>query len=179
MQFHPDGSDYPEGEKRRDVGKILQLALTYGMGVQAVADITQLPLEEAEEVVASFKENLPGVTAFETKLKDYARRNGFVPTMYGTRCRFPNYALEPIEVTAKDGSKVDASLVDSIKKQIDGTWGFEDKMSLRKHLEVQYNLNIKDNSGYIKEDETRILNAVIQGKALPLSIKPYYLGVSL
>lgn len=135
------------------------------MGVQAVADITKLPLEEAEEVVAAFKENLPGVTAFETKLKDYARRNGFVPTMYGTRCRFPNYALEPIEVTAKDGSKVDASLVDSIKKQIDGTWGFEDKMSLRKHLEVQYNLNIKDNSGYIKEDETRILNAVIQGTA--------------
>lgn len=174
-----DGEFYPEGKKRRGVGKILQLALTYGMGVQAVADIIKLPLEEAEEVVTAFKDNLPGVTAFETKLKEFARKNGFVPTMYGTRCRFPNYALEPLEVKSQDGSKLDASLVASIKDQINKVWSFNDKNSLRKELEVQYNVKIKDNSGYIKEDETKILNGVIQGKALPLSIKPYYLGVSL
>lgn len=147
----------------RDRGKTLQLALSYGLGVDALAEQLDLTKPDAEVLMEDFKRNLKGVFDYEKTLKDFARKHGYVNTIWGTKRRFPHYAMPEIAVKSKTGAPISRHTYNLVKNSFNNVWRFNERRALVAQLELAHNVKIYDNKELRGEDETKILNSVIQG----------------
>ena len=92
----------------RSQGKTLNLAMLYRQGKGASAELMGLPWEwaefenkkgevirykkagyEAEEIIATYHDNIKGVRELGQKAEELATKRGFVQTAHGRRLRFP------------------------------------------------------------------------------------------
>lgn len=111
--IHPGWSEMPEdteearGLKKdvRDQAKIIFLGLCYGMGGGKLCIDLGLPAEErfidyigdtilcagkeGQAIIDNFKARVPYVTELSKRAKAAGKRNGYVKTVLGRRCRFP------------------------------------------------------------------------------------------
>lgn len=147
----------------RSQGKLLQLALSYGLGVDALSEKLNMPRSEAEELMNDFKRNLGSVFAFEKKLKEHVRKTGYLKTLYGTKRRFPDYALPEIQIKTKDGMPLTKPVADAVVNSLNGVWRFTERRAIIANLENIHNIKIIDNFEKRRADETKILNSLIQG----------------
>ena len=92
-----------------DQAKIMNLALTYGRGVESTARVLGVPLEKAKEYIKNYHEKLPFIKALDNILKNKieessfnnAARVGEFKTLLKRCCRFPFFELAPIWVDGK------------------------------------------------------------------------------
>ena len=173
-KWEANGKQGPKPINYRNQGKVLQLALSYGLGEGSLAESIEISAEEASQLMTDFKQNLKAVFDFESNLKEFARKNGYVTTILGRRRRFPDYALPELEITGKSGQPVDQITISKINQEFSKVWKFNERRDLANSLGTTYNVNIKDNKDKRNKDTTQILNSVIQGrpKTLPLPILP-------
>lgn len=157
------GKKGPAPINYRNQGKTLQLALSYGLGVDALSEQLGIPLQEAKNLMEDFKVRLSGVFAYEDKLKEFARKHGYVNTIWGTKRRFPNYALPEISVRSKNGTPISRHTYNTIINAFNGVWQFNERRALVAQLELAHDVKVYDNKELRSEDETKILNSVIQG----------------
>ena len=75
--------------------KILNLALTYGMGVKATAFNLKVTEDKAREYIAKYHERVPFVKALDQMIGVRVERDGELKTLLGRICRFPMW--EPAE----------------------------------------------------------------------------------
>ena len=68
--------DTKEGKTRRNKGKILQLALSYGMQTKALAQQLDMNQEEAQELYTNFRDNLHTAFEYGEQVKGFCKVNG-------------------------------------------------------------------------------------------------------
>ncbi len=76
-------------EQRRNA-KAINFGLIYGMSAFGLSRSTDLTLAEAEEFVASYFKQFPGVKTFLDGLRKSATEKGYVETLLGRKRYFPN-----------------------------------------------------------------------------------------
>lgn len=76
-------------EQRRNA-KAINFGLIYGMSAFGLSRSTDLTLAEAEEFVASYFKQFPGVKSFLDGLRKSAAEKGYVETLLGRKRYFPN-----------------------------------------------------------------------------------------
>lgn len=87
----------PAGKERRSVGKVLNLAATYGMGgATAGARLNKTP-EEGQQLLDNFFSDFTGVKKAIDYSKQFLREHGYVEDFVGRRRHLPEYFLPNYE----------------------------------------------------------------------------------
>ncbi|PRW44411.1 helicase and polymerase-containing TEBICHI isoform X1 [Chlorella sorokiniana] len=85
-------------QQQRDHAKQLTYGLLYGMGAAKLADELGCGLEEAKDAQEKFRRSLPGVEAWQARVVQECKRQGYVETIAGRRRYLP-------EINSKSGQK--------------------------------------------------------------------------
>ena len=96
------------GKERRSVGKVLNLAATYGMsGATAGARLGKTKAE-GDALLNNFFDGFPGVRDAIEQSKAFLKKNGYVEDFVGRRRRLSDINLPPYSITIKDPKTNDA-----------------------------------------------------------------------
>jgi len=76
-------------EKMRNVGKMVNFAIIYGVTPYGLAIRTGLSNEEARNVITNYFKSFPKVREYLQKTIDHAKKSGYVRTMFGRRRDIP------------------------------------------------------------------------------------------
>ena len=95
----------PDGKERRSVGKVLNLAATYGMGGATAGATLGKSREEGERLLENFFKGFGGVKVAIEQSKDFLRKNEYVEDFIGRRRRLTDINLPKytVELKAKSG----------------------------------------------------------------------------
>lgn len=86
------------GKERRSVGKVLNLAATYGMGGSTAGAKLGKTAKEGEELLNNFFKGFPGVEAAIKQSKIFLKKYGYVEDFVGRRRRLSDINLPPYVV---------------------------------------------------------------------------------
>ena len=179
LEHNADGTIYEDGKKRRKRMKTLLLGITYGMGVNAVAELIGSTKKEAQEIFDSFYKEFPKVKTWMDSTEAFAKKNGYVVDWAGRRRRLPNIQLRPFEAFYKyysnpnpllecaDAPMHDAEL-DKYEKMAAETRGY-DGFDDVKVMAAKRGIDIRAHTAQIAEAERQCVNARIQGGAASMT----------
>lgn len=85
----------PEDRKH---GKTLNFAVSYGMSKYGLANTLGCSPAKAEEMLNAYFKNLPRLTRLSNRIKEDAKRNGYVRTYFGRIRWFRNMPTDPREL---------------------------------------------------------------------------------
>jgi DNA polymerase I len=99
-----------KSDKRREVGKMINLATSYGMTAQGLAGRLGIPEEQAEDFLRQYFTRFSGVTAYIDKMRSIANRFEYVETISGRRIWMNRHSFQsannainaPIQGSAAD-----------------------------------------------------------------------------
>ena len=80
-----DDPTIQKSDKRREVGKMINLATSYGLTAQGLASRLGIPLEKAESFLRQYFARFSGVVAYIDKMRSIANRFEYVETISGRR----------------------------------------------------------------------------------------------
>ena len=176
LEHHADGSEYPEGKKRRKSCKSILLGILYGMGVASLAEKIGGTTDEARKILDGFFDEFPNIKKWIEKNEEFARKNGYVEDIWGRRRRLPDITLSKYEVK-DDNQKTsfnplfgasgeykpyDSPLIKKYQKLCEECKWKKDFDKLREDAKKD-GITILDNTGYISQAERQCTNSVIQG----------------
>lgn len=72
--------DFLRGKSYRDVAKVINFGLAYGMSEYKLADTLSISVDEAKSFIDKYFQALPGIKNFLTRLGDYGKKNGYIRT---------------------------------------------------------------------------------------------------
>lgn len=138
-------------KEMRDVAKVINFGIIFGMGVSALAKNLNTDRAEAQKFYTNYFETFSGVTKYIEETKEKARTVGYTETLFGRRRYFPQINASipflralaertasnaPIQGTEADILKIAMLLVDEDLKKI----GIKDKthLLLQIHDELVY-----------------------------------------
>ena len=96
-----------EGKERRKHGKVLLLALTYGMGANSVGESIHKTAKEGQELMDKFFRIFPNVKKWIDENDAHVRQFGWVEDFCGRRRHLRDIWLPPYEARYKDKEKQD------------------------------------------------------------------------
>ncbi len=110
---------------KRDVGKTINLATSYGLTEKGLSTRLNIPMEDAEKFMRNYFKKFPGVQLYIIRQRQLARRLGYVETIYGRRVwmnrhnfQSENNAINaPIQGSSADFSKYWMNLFRAYCKQ--------------------------------------------------------------
>ena len=152
----------PDGKVRRNHGKTLQLALSYGMQARSLASSLDIDIEQGRELLKKFKSNLRVAFEFGEEQKAFCKANGYVKTAWGRKRRFPEYMKEEYEIIDPE-NRLDGMTADRILRKVRSVWKFSERKELIESLSYKHGVTIIDNTLELSEYDTNILNSIIQG----------------
>jgi DNA polymerase I-like protein with 3'-5' exonuclease and polymerase domains len=181
----PDGTDNPEGKKRRDSVKCIILGIMYGRGVRSIAEQLGISTKEAQSIIDKFYKAFPKVKEWMDNIIKRAKETGYVETVWGRKRRLPDVQLPPYEFSyvgeqspnfdplAFDDQTATSDEVDEVTqryyiKKLKDTWKAADRRAIIAEAYKQ-GIRIKDNGGYIAEAERQCINSIIQGSSADMS----------
>ena len=185
MEHHEDGTPNPDGKKRRSSCKNLLLGIMYGRGVASIAVQIGGTPQEAQKIVDDFYNGFPKVKKWTDATLINARKTGYVEDLWGRRRRLPEIKLQEYEVKYKGESNDNFNPLLGCKglvqnpnaKLINQYLEKLSKAKNRKEVEAiateasANNIEIKNNTGFIKQAERQCVNARVQGGAATMSKK--------
>jgi DNA polymerase-1 len=134
---------------QRRFAKAVNFGLIYGMGAFRLARDSEFTLAEAENYIAEYFENFPGIRRYLDETKEMARAQGYVETLLGRRRYFPIFKMpmsgsnrqammraereavnHPIQGTAADIIKI------AMKQLHEALTGYRSRMVLQVHDEL-------------------------------------------
>lgn len=129
-------------KEQRDVGKTMNFALLYGMGVKSLADRLVLSVEEAQSLMDKYFAGYPGIATWSAKQVQHGKAHGYVTSKFGRRLPIWEYQSDkrwiyqkgdracvnyPIQGAAT-GDYMKIAMVRAVKAIADN--GLSDKMHL-------------------------------------------------
>ena len=78
----------------RSRAKVINFGVLYGMGAKALSGSMGVSLDEARDFIEEYFRDFEGVAAFIEKIKDEARRDGWVQTLFGRKRYLPQIYSE-------------------------------------------------------------------------------------
>ena len=84
----------------RKAGKVLVLAMAYGVGPEKISNQIGCSLQEARKLLNDFSEKFPSVSKYKTTVVSVARKKGYVTTLMNRRRYLPDINSRDIKLRA-------------------------------------------------------------------------------
>ena len=158
--------DTPDGKVRRDHGKTLLLALSYGMQAQSLSNSLGISLQEGQALFETFRANLHVAFEYGDSVKRFCKLNGYIKTLWGRKRRFPDYQLPEFSVEGEISSKAKQEIIHRIRRA-----RYNQRWDLIQQIQQDHGMKIiiHDNTRAIRDCETQILNSKVQGSAAEMT----------
>jgi DNA polymerase-1 len=90
--------DMPADVRRR--AKAINFGIIYGISAFGLANQLAIPREEAGAYIKKYFERFPGIRDYMEETKAFAKKNGYVLTLFGRKCHYPDIANSNASVRA-------------------------------------------------------------------------------
>jgi DNA polymerase-1 len=154
--------DMPSEVRRR--AKAINFGIIYGISAFGLANQLGIAREEASAYIRKYFERFPGIRAYMDETKDFCRRNGYVTTLFGRKCYYPdikasNASVRAFNERAAINARLQGSAADIIRRAM---IRMEDALAEKK-LSAQMLLQVHDELIFeVPDDEVAATLPVVQ-----------------
>jgi DNA polymerase I len=108
------------GEVRRRA-KAINFGIIYGISAFGLANQLGIAREEASAYIKKYFERFPGIRAYMDATRDFCRANGYVETLFGRKCHYPdikasNASVRAFNERAAINARLQGSAADIIRR---------------------------------------------------------------
>jgi DNA polymerase-1 len=108
------------GEVRRRA-KAINFGIIYGISAFGLANQLGIGREEAGAYIRKYFERFPGIRDYIEESKTYARQNGYVKTLFGRKCHYPeikasNASIRSFNERAAINARLQGTAADIIRR---------------------------------------------------------------
>lgn len=126
----------------RSAAKAINFGLVYGMGEFSLAKDLKISVKSAKEYINDYLGSYPNVQKYMKDTVDFAKKNGYVATMFGRRRMIPeiqskNYQLRSFGERVALNTPIQGSAADIIKLAMVHVYERIEKLKLRSRLILQ------------------------------------------
>jgi DNA polymerase-1 len=144
--------DMPSEVRRR--AKAINFGIIYGISAFGLANQLGIAREEASAYIKKYFERFPGIRAYMDETRDFCRANGYVTTLFGRKCHYPdikasNASIRSFNERAAINARLQGSAADIIRRAM---IRMEDALSAKK-LSAQMLLQVHDELIFEVPDE--------------------------
>jgi DNA polymerase I len=154
--------DMPSEVRRR--AKAINFGIIYGISAFGLANQLGIAREEASAYIKKYFERFPGIRAYMDETKEFCRRNGYVTTLFGRKCHYPeikasNASHRAFNERAAINARLQGSAADIIRRAMTRV---EDALAAKK-LSAQMLLQVHDELIFeVPDDEVAATLPVVQ-----------------
>ncbi len=176
-------TDKVTSDMRRNA-KTINFGIIYGQSAFGLAKQLNISRTEAREYIELYFKQYPGIKKYMENTQDYARKNGFVETIYGRRCYIPSINdKNPMIRAGAERQAINAPLqgaaADIIKRamknfpEILRNKNINAKLILQVHDELIFECSESDVDNLISLVKTKMVNAPKPGfkMKVPLEVE--------
>lgn len=151
------------GEVRRRA-KAINFGIIYGISAFGLANQLSIPREEAGAYIKKYFERFPGIRAYMDATRDFCRANGYVETLFGRKCHYPdikasNASIRSFNERAAINARLQGSAADIIRRAMTR---MEDALAEKK-LSAKMLLQVHDELIFeVPDDEVAATLPVVQ-----------------
>ncbi|TXH32566.1 MAG: DNA polymerase I [Rhodospirillaceae bacterium] len=122
--------------------KAINFGIIYGISAFGLAQQLGIPQGEAKAYIEAYFKRYPGIREYMERTKDFARKHGYVTTLFGRRCYMPGIAdKNPARRAFMERAAINAPLqgtaADIIKRAMARLPGALDKAGLKARMLLQ------------------------------------------
>ena len=130
----------PADVRRR--AKAINFGIIYGSSAFGLANQLGIPREEAGAYIKKYFERFPGIRDYMEETKAFARKYGFVTTLFGRKCHYPsikdnNPSMRAFMERAAINARLQGSAADIIRRAMIRMEGALAKAKLSAHMLLQ------------------------------------------
>jgi DNA polymerase-1 len=108
------------GEVRRRA-KAINFGIIYGISAFGLANQLGIERDEAAAYIKKYFERFPGIRDYMEETKEYCRANGYVLTLFGRKCHYPdikasNASIRSFNERAAINARLQGSAADIIRR---------------------------------------------------------------
>jgi len=154
--------DMPSEVRRR--AKAINFGIIYGISAFGLANQLGIPREEASAYIKKYFERFPGIRAYMDETREFCRKNGYVETLFGRKCHYPeikasNASHRAFNERAAINARLQGTAADIIRRAMTR---IEDALTEKK-LSAQMLLQVHDELIFeVPEDEVAATLPVVQ-----------------
>ncbi len=135
--------DMPSEVRRR--AKAINFGIIYGISAFGLANQLGIAREEASAYIKKYFERFPGIRAYMDETREFCRKNGYVTTLFGRKCYYPdikasNASVRAFNERAAINARLQGTAADIIRRAM---IRIEDALDARK-LSAQMLLQVHD-----------------------------------
>ncbi len=151
------------GEIRRRA-KAINFGIIYGISAFGLANQLGIPREEAAAYIKKYFERFPGIRGYMDATRDFCRANGYVATLFGRKCHYPdikasNPSIRAFNERAAINARLQGTAADIIRRAM---VRIEDALAAKK-LSAQMLLQVHDELIFeVPDDEVAATLPVVQ-----------------
>ncbi|WP_052628841.1 DNA polymerase I, partial [Rhodopseudomonas palustris] len=151
------------GEVRRRA-KAINFGIIYGISAFGLANQLGIPREEAGAYIKKYFERFPGIRAYMDATRDFCREHGYVETLFGRKCHYPdikasNASIRAFNERAAINARLQGTAADIIRRAM---VRMEDALAEKK-LSAQMLLQVHDELIFeVPDDEVAATLPVVQ-----------------
>lgn len=184
----------PEGKERRSAAKKIVLGINYGMHMSTIASELHCEVQKAEQIYNDVLDKFVGLRAFKDDSEAFARKYGYVTTVWGRKRRLPEMQLPYYEFKYKDGqvpidfdpladseenfsTDVPEDICEKYTQKLLNAKYWKGKLNAKywkekRKIKDELNnmgIDVIDNTRTIDETTRQVVNARVQGSAADLT----------
>ncbi len=151
------------GEVRRRA-KAINFGIIYGISAFGLANQLGIAREEASAYIKKYFERFPGIRAYMDETRDFCRAHGYVETLFGRKCHYPdikasNASVRSFNERAAINARLQGTAADIIRRAMTR---MEDALAEHK-LSAQMLLQVHDELIFeVPDDEVAATLPVVQ-----------------
>jgi DNA polymerase-1 len=151
------------GEVRRRA-KAINFGIIYGISAFGLANQLGIAREEASAYIKKYFERFPGIRAYMDETRDFCRTHGYVKTLFGRKCHYPdikasNASVRSFNERAAINARLQGTAADIIRRAM---IRMEDALA-EKELSAQMLLQVHDELIFeVPDDEVAATLPVVQ-----------------
>ncbi|NPU66607.1 DNA polymerase I [Bradyrhizobium sp. 83012] len=154
--------DMPSEVRRR--AKAINFGIIYGISAFGLANQLGIAREEASAYIKRYFERFPGIRAYMDETREFCRKNGYVVTLFGRKCHYPeikasNASVRAFNERAAINARLQGTAADIIRRAMTRV---EDALAEKK-LSAQMLLQVHDELIFeVPDDEVAATLPVVQ-----------------
>jgi DNA polymerase I len=154
--------DMPAEVRRR--AKAINFGIIYGISAFGLANQLGIPREEASAYIKRYFERFPGIRAYMDATRDFCRAHGYVETLFGRKCHYPeiktsNASVRSFNERAAINARLQGTAADIIRRAM---IRMEDALAEKK-LSAKMLLQVHDELIFeVPDDEVAATLPVVQ-----------------
>jgi DNA polymerase I len=154
--------DMPSEVRRR--AKAINFGIIYGISAFGLANQLGIAREEASAYIKKYFERFPGIRAYMDATRDFCRAHGYVETLFGRKCHYPdikasNASVRSFNERAAINARLQGTAADIIRRAMTR---MEDALAEKK-LSAQMLLQVHDELIFeVPDDEVAATLPVVQ-----------------